>query len=219
LSQDGRDVYRSNVDPILSNVYWIGGSPCAGKSTVADALAAFSGLPIYRCDDAYERHRDLIDPEGYPVFYRLSRASCDDLWMRPVAQQVAESLALYREEFPLILADLVELAGSGPVLAEGAALLPELLDQISVAAYRCAWIVPTEEFQRAHYTRRPWRHDVLKDCADKETAWQNWMAHDAGFARAIAADAESRRCRLLVVDGTQPVAETVRSVAEWFRFQ
>src|SRR4051794_38186163 len=110
---------------LLSRVYWIGGSPCSGKSTVTEALAAATGYPVYRCDDAYFQHQHLVTPEAQPVYHRLSRLAGEALWMRPVAEQIAEELILYREEFPFILADLVELTAAGPVIAEGAALLPD----------------------------------------------------------------------------------------------
>jgi hypothetical protein len=201
----------------LAEVYWIGGSPCAGKSTIADALSAATGFPVYRCDDAYFRHQELVTPEQQPVFHRLSRATGDAVWLRPVARQIAEELALYREEFPFILADLADFAAARPVIAEGAALLPELLDGIGVAEHRGIWIVPTADFQRHHYGLRDWRHDVLAACADQERAWENWMARDSGFARAVAEQARERNRRLLEIDGSIPVAKTIQTVAEWFR--
>jgi cytidylate kinase len=42
--------------------YRIGGSPCSGKSTIADRLAATYGMQVYRCDDAFFRHQMSIDP-------------------------------------------------------------------------------------------------------------------------------------------------------------
>lgn len=200
------------MDSSRSHVFWLGGSPCAGKSTIADRLAAAHGLSVYRCDDAFYRHKDLVTPEDQPVFARLARASCDEVWMRPVARQIAEEIALYREEFPFILADLVALPANRPVIAEGAALLPEVLAGFDVDFGRALWIVPTEEFQRRRYAQREWRHDVLRPCADPDQAWRNWMDRDAGFARFVAADARRRGGRLLVVDGTRSIADNLRTV-------
>jgi hypothetical protein len=63
---------------------------------------------------------------------------------------------------------------------------------------------------------RDWRHDVLATCTDADQAWQNWMARDAGFARAVAADARRLGRRLIVVDGSRPIAETIDEVARRF---
>jgi 2-phosphoglycerate kinase len=198
------------------HVCWIGGSPCSGKSSIAANLAATHGMRVYDCDEAYERHRPLVTPRQQPVFHRLAHATCDDLWMRPIDRQVEEEIALYREQFPLILADVASMPTSQPVIAEGAALLPELVDGLSVRRNRAIWIVPTEAFQRAHYAKRAWRHDVLATCADQDQAWHNWMERDAGFARRVAREAKQRGFRLLVVDGTRSLAENCRTVEAWF---
>lgn len=49
------------MDHRLARVLWIGGSPCSGRSTMADRLAAAFGLGVFRCDDAYERHKAELD--------------------------------------------------------------------------------------------------------------------------------------------------------------
>ena len=197
----------------LAHVTWIGGSPCAGKSSVADAIAAAHGMTVYRCDDAFYAHMKAVGPERQPVFHRLAHASCDEIWMRPVARQVAEELALYREEFPLILADLLALPADRPIIVEGAALLPELIAGLGIDREQTIWMVPTEAFQREHYGRREWRHDVLRDCAGPEVAWENWMRRDAGFAREVAAQADRCGFRLITVDGRRSLAEVERDVA------
>src|SRR5947209_2181552 len=110
----------------LKQVYWIGGSPCSGKSSIAAGLAATYGLRVYHCDDAYLRHTKIITQQEQPVFYKLTHCTSEELWIqRPVEQQIREEIELYREEFPLILDELLTLPK--PFLAEGAALLPECI--------------------------------------------------------------------------------------------
>ncbi len=175
----------------LANILWLGGSPCFGKSTIADQLADRHGLRVYHCDDAYFHHLNPITPERQSLFFRLAHASCDQLWLRPIARQISEAVELYREEFPLILADLIAMPAGCPVVAEGAALLPELLAGINIGPKRAVWVVPTEPFQRDQYASRAWRHDILERCTDQERAWQNWMARDAAFATLVARDARA----------------------------
>ena len=42
--------------------YFIGGSPCAGKSTVCDLLAARQGWETYHCDEHYDAHLERARP-------------------------------------------------------------------------------------------------------------------------------------------------------------
>jgi hypothetical protein len=91
-----------------------------------------------------------------------------------------------------------------------------LLDAIGVAPKRSIWIVPTETFQRTHYALREWRHDVVATCSDPALAWQNWMSRDAGFATTVASDARRLGRRLIVVDGSRSIADSIADVAQWF---
>jgi len=189
----------------LSHVFWIGGSPCSGKSTVAATLAGPYGLTVYTCDDAVERHVRLAGPDRAPVMHRLANASCDELWMRPLEQQISEEIRFYEEEFPFILNDLLALPGDCPVIAEGAALMPRLLEGIGIVPGRSIWLVPAPAFQCEHYERRDWRHDTLAGCSDRDQAWANWMARDIGFARHVADEAAALGRTCIVVDGTRPL--------------
>jgi 2-phosphoglycerate kinase len=201
----------------LANVVWIGGSPCAGKSSIADAIAREQGWIVYRCDDEVERHARLADPVRQPILWRLNRLSGDDLWMRPLDQQVEEEFAYYRDEFAFICEDLERLPSDRTVIAEGAALLPELIEPKAVEQGRAIWIVPAPEFQREHYARRDWTTGTLSACSNPAAAWENWMERDVRFARRVEADAAARNFPVLVVDGVKSLTENIANVRDWLR--
>src|SRR5207248_2020795 len=118
--------------------------------------------------------------------------SSDDLWMRPIAQQIREEIILYHEEFPLILEDLLSRPRIKPILAEGAALLPECVHPLLLHPRQALWIIPSSEFQMHHYVRREWAKDVVKACANPEQAFLNWMQRDIGFAQRVRSEATQR---------------------------
>lgn len=37
------------------DIYWIGGSPCSGKSTIAEILAEKHDFTVFKCDDFHFR--------------------------------------------------------------------------------------------------------------------------------------------------------------------
>jgi hypothetical protein len=200
----------------LPHVYWIGGSPCAGKSTAAAALAARFGMTSYNCDDAFEIHEQVVGPEGYPTIRRLSRLSWNELWMRPVDQQIREEIELYREEMTLILDDLRNLSADRPILAEGTAFMPAFLDDLGIPHERTIWLVPAPAFQRAHYARRAWVEGILDQCDDPDQAWHNWMERDIGYAAQVADEAKSLGRKLITVDGSQSPANVLAEAVAHF---
>ena len=202
----------------LEHVLWIGGAPCSGKSSIAEMLASKYGLAVYRCDDAFFEHEKRVDPNIHPTFHEITRMTWNEIWMRPVDVQVAEELECYREQFEMITADLLVYPKSTLVLAEGAALLPDVVSRVLTDRRRATWIVPTEAFQRAHYTpeRRPWMRDIMGQCEDPAQALRNWMGRDVGFARQIAGRARELGLGLMEVDGSRTIAENAEIVARHF---
>ena len=200
----------------MTHIYWLGGSPCAGKSTIAEMLANRYNLHYFNCDHAFARHQQQSNPSDQPTLYGLGERTCDEIWLVPVAEQVARVIAIYEEEFPLILADLQALSTNQPILAEGAALMPRLVARQSAWCNQAVWVVPTPTFQQHHYAQRPWIRDVLKECSDPAQAFANWMQRDETFADYIATTATRHDLSLLQVDGTQTVAQNAHWVArQW----
>jgi 2-phosphoglycerate kinase len=199
----------------FAHVLWIGGSPCSGKSSVAEILAEKYDLSVYRCDDAFAEHVRRADPDRHPTLYRLTRMTWDEIWRRPVDVQIADEFACYREEFAMIVDDLMGYPRSTPVVAEGAALLPECVSCVLPDHHRAVWVVPTEAFQRGHYTleRRPWMREILDQCEDPAQAFHNWMDRDAGFARSVVKSVRELDLTVLEVDGERTLAENVDVIA------
>jgi 2-phosphoglycerate kinase len=204
----------------LAHVYWIGGSPCSGKSSIVDLLAkknsSTNSVSVYHCDDYFDEHLQLTTPEKQPSFYRVRGMSWDDLWMRPVPEQIEHELAIYREQFWMIVADLLRMPDDKPILVEGAALLPELVTKVVVQPNRAFFVVPTPEFQWRTYEKRPWIHHILDQCRDPEQAFQNWMERDVGYGEYVAKTAVSLDYSVIHVDGSRTIAENAAQVAQHF---
>lgn len=157
------------------------------------------------------------NPSSAPVLYRLARADAEEIWLRrPIEQQVNETIASYRELFPLITADLVNLPTGRPIVAVGAALMPRFIADTGIPLDRALWMIPTEGFQRHHYGQREWRNNVVRRTSDPERAWENWMRRDAAFAREVARQAGSISGQLIVVDGSRDLDAIEREVLHHF---
>lgn len=199
------------MDNGLAHVLWMGGSPCSGKSSMAALLCERYDLAYYQCDAHFDAHQQAATSVDHPRLHALGGMTWDAIWMRPVAEQVADELAIYREEFGLIVDDLRALPPDRPVLAEGAALLPELVRPHSGMG---VWVVPTPDFQLAQYRQREWIHGILDQCSDPDQAFQNWMARDVGFALKVTAQAAARDLPVITVDGRTSIVANADTAAQ-----
>ncbi len=192
----------------MDNVCFIGGSPCSGKSMVAEALAKKHGLRYFKIDDNLEKYIRLGLEAQIPLVERMMAMDTDATWLRDPKVQCEEELMYYRATFPFLLNDLEALSREHEaVIAEGAALLPDIMREKGISRYFC--MTPTREFQIRHYRERPWISQILQDSSDKETAFDNWMERDALFGEAVQADALRLGYPSIIVDGSKSVEETV----------
>jgi hypothetical protein len=201
----------------LAHVLWIGGSPCSGKSSIAELLSNKLNYQVYHCDEAFPIHAQNLVPVRYPTFHKVTRMSWDEIWMRPLEELVADEIQVYREEFEMILDDLLAMPGSTPVLAEGTALLPDLVADLIPDPDRAVWIVPTEQFQRKRYAQRgPWVQDILSQCADPQVAFKNWMDRDVAFGRRLIEQTRELNLYHLIVDSRRSITENAAIVQKHF---
>ena len=193
-------------------IYYIGGSPCSGKSTVAEALAEQYGLTYFKADDYLDDFTAQGAAAGLPVCQRIQRMSTDETWLRAPRVQYQEEFDYYREIAPFVAEQLARLSASR-VIAEGAAFLPCLM---RYAAHYLA-ITPSREFQVSRYRERPWVPHVLRECSDQELAFANWMERDALFAEEIRRQCAELGMPHLLTDGSVSPEDRLQQVARQFR--
>jgi len=201
----------------LAHVYWIGGSPCSGKSSIVERLSERHAFRSYRADDPFAAHTAQATASAQPYLYRIARMSWDEIWGRPVEVLLQDEIAAYREEWDMIVNDLLALPDDLPAIAEGAALLPERVQDVLSERRHAIWIVPTEAFQRETYARRgKWVGQILAQCTQPEQSFENWMARDAAYARWVSRGAWRLGLRVLTVSGERSIDENAAIVEAHF---
>ena len=200
----------------FKKIYWIGGSPCAGKTSISKMLIKKYEFKLYRCDDYLDQHHKIGARRNYPIMSKLDKMDCDEIWMRDIDTQVYEEFEYYREEFKLILEELEDYPEDKNILVEGTAVLPELIEKMEIAKNRAVFMVPTAEFQLEHFKKRNFVQYVLEGCTDQEKAFENWMKRDVEFAKKIVEQVSSNERNLIVNDGSNSIERNFRKVEKWF---
>lgn len=198
------------------DIYYIGGSPCCGKSTVAELLTKKHDLRYYKLDDYLDDYMQKLIEGGNALVARTLGYSMEEMWMRPPQLLCREEMEIYHDTLPLVRAALAQYPADTAVLAEGAGLLPKELYQQGVPSQRYVCITPTREFQSEKYAQRPWIGQYLTGCSDPDRAFANWMERDALFGEALRAAAQQCGYHTILVDGSKSAAEICRRVEEIF---
>lgn len=201
------------------NIYYIGGSPCAGKSSVAEVLSQKYGLYYFKVDDFLDRYIQAGAQRGYPICKKTVGMNAEQVWMREPWLQCREEFDIYREIFEFVVADLKKIDWKGGMITEGAAYLPELMKQSGIPGTCYISITPTKEFQINHYRKRDFVPLVLKGCSNEETAFCNWMERDVLFAQEVRRQCDKENYVSVINDGNMDLDELVNLAAAHFGFK
>jgi uridine kinase len=198
-------------------IYWIGGSPCSGKSTIAELLTTKYDLIYYKCDEVYQNHIERCKANIHPTMNKIKGLSVNDIFSRPLEQQINDTIMFYKEEFGMFLEDIAKIDSSKPLLIEGAALLPEVVFQHLRNFNHGIWLIPTADFQIEQYSKRDWIHSILDECQDPNQSFVNWMNRDIQFAGFIKNEVQSRGLKLIEVGGGTSIEDNLAIVEAFFK--
>ena len=199
----------------MTNIYYIGGSPCSGKSTIAEILTEKFDLYYFKVDDFLEEYTKMGASKGYEICKKQEAMSPEEIWMREPQLQCEEEFAFYEEVFEFVLEDLKKIDAKG-IITEGAAYLPKLMKAKGIWSDHYLAIMPTAEFQIEHYKQREWVPYVLEGCSDKEKAFSNWMNRDILFAQEVQRQCAAEQYHSIINDGNITVEQMVEKVVACF---
>ena len=139
----------------LAHVYWIGGPPDCGKTTIATILAERHGLQEYHFDRHEMTHFSRLNPNLHPALYAAhpDRMTTQERWLGSTPDQMArDTIASWSERFTMALDDLRAMPPIPAIITEGPGLFPELVAPLIAHPSRAIWLIPTEPFKRASVT-------------------------------------------------------------------
>lgn len=200
---------------VLDHVYWIGGSACAGKSTLAEMYAKKYGLELYSCDDYFNEHLNSIT-DNYPGMFKVSKMNPEQAFVsRTIDEQLKVYIQSLEEDFQFVIKDLYQ-KGNKPIVVEGNQLLPYLVSPYLTKTHRGIWVIPTKEFQEKYYANRSWISSILDSTSNPQKAFANWMTRDALFANMVAKEAKILNLSLLTVDCRDDIIENFKKIEDVF---
>lgn len=200
----------------MTKIYFIGGSPCSGKSTVAEIISSRYGWYYFKVDDYLDKYMNQGSLLNYEICRKLTEMNSEQIWMREPALQCKEEIIFYEEIFDFIMQDLEKLCDGRTIITEGAAYLPHLMKKLFISKERYIAITPTREFQISHYKERDWIHYVLEGCKDKKEAFDNWMDRDCLFADNVNEKCKKTGYFPIINDGKGSIDDLIDKISAHF---
>jgi 2-phosphoglycerate kinase len=183
----------------MDHVYWIGGGSGAGKSTVAQRIAAEHGLRYYSTDAVMGDHAARSTRDSAPELHRFLAMDMDERWATRSPEVMLETFHWFRGEgFEHIVEDLT--ATPEPVVAEGFRLLPELVVPLLANSDQAVWLLPTPEFRRHAFDTRGSTWHLANSTSDPARALGNLLTRDHLFTARLAEQTKALHLNAIQVD-------------------
>lgn len=199
----------------LARVLWIGGATDAGKTTIAKILAERHGWHAYHYDPQSARHLDQA-AETSPLIREFLDASIDGRWVHTTPEKLLHfTNCTFRERFPLVVQDLLNLPQPQLIVAEGFGLTPELVAPLLSSKRQAIWLTPTEDFKWASMTRRK-KPSFQNEASDPERATMNLFRRDMMIAEQVKDQAKLHNLKWVEVDNGRSIEEIVTRVEVHF---
>ena len=197
-------------------VLFIGGSPCSGKSTVAERISKEYGAYYFKVDDFLDKFTHNAAKKGCPACKNSVTMAPDEIWMREPLIQCKDEFLIYDEISELVF-EYLEKIDADFIVTEGAAYTPNVMVKHGKKEYIS--IIPTPDFQISHYKEREWVPYILEGCSDKQQAFLNWMERDILFAKQVQTECEENAVPCIVNDGSRTQDEMFSIVKELFNLK
>lgn len=202
----------------LAHVLWIGGAPDAGKTSVANLLAAKHQLQVYHFDRHEPAHFDRATAADHPALYAAhpARMTLEERWVqRPIEMMAQGTISSWTERFSMTVDDLCAMPDTPMIIAEGPGLFPECIAPLITSPRQAIWLEATEEFKWASAARRNKPSSRFKS-SDPERFVRNWFGRDMLIAAHVRQGVEERGLTLLEVDGAKSLDEMAALVEAHF---
>lgn len=197
-----------------AHVFWIGGSPCAGKTSIADALATKYQGNVYHFDRMERDHIARSNEATNPDLMAFLAMNMDQRWLTRSPDAMARNaIVSWQARFPLVLEDVRAFPANAPLFAEGPGLFPGCVAPLLINPQQAVWLVTTEPLCMA--VRRQRRGSAL-GTSDPDLALRNIVRRDLRMARFVKRQAAARQLTCHEVDGSHPLAQMLALVEEQF---
>ena len=96
----------------LSNVLFVSGTACGGKTTTSEYLANKYNLPLLNWDDTFPAYQALADPKYQPAMSKRPQFdSWEEYFMQPPAAFSNWIEQRVQEQLGMVIAQLIKMSG------------------------------------------------------------------------------------------------------------
>jgi hypothetical protein len=202
----------TGIAPIFArypNLFWLVGSACTGKSTIAHAIAARTPVVVYDMDaQIYGRYMPRYTAERHPANTAWLAAENPLQWMLALSWEAfdAHNAATTAEYLALLAEDLAQYAPETRLLVDGGITHPALLVQV-MPAWRIACMTTTQAIRQHTWEQEPARAEMkgwVQALPEPDTMWARFLEYDQRMDETMVHESRTHGIRTFLRDRETP---------------
>jgi hypothetical protein len=201
----------------LHSVFWIGGAGYGGKTTITDLLADKYGFVPYHAEDHFQEHNKAASPENHPSLLAPFHG-WEWFFNRPIDEYIKAINDSGREQFEMVLLDLVKMSADSKVVADAFFLDPWLAERITEYK-RSIFLYADEQTIRSGFFTCAEKQDLLRvinSLADPVKTREYVLDVTCILSARKRAEAEEAGMKVLVRNTETDLQETLAVVEKHF---
>lgn len=190
-------------------LYWIVGSACTGKSTIARALAAHTGIAVYDMDaHIYASYVPRYTAERHPANKAWLAAENPLHWMLSLSWEEfdAHNAATTVEYLALLAEELQARSPATPLLIDGGITHPALVTQVMPASH-IVCMTTTDAIRNYTWENDPARAEMkhwVQALPEPDVMWQRLLTYDQQMDETMVRESRTAGIRTFLRDGETP---------------
>ncbi len=202
-----------------NKIYYIGGSPCSFKTSIAQKISEEYSFKVYNADNHIERYLEIGAKKRNKVLKKMRRVSVLEQWFLDLDVQFKNEIALYTYAGKVIKGDLKRFYKNKDILVEGCPIIPEFINKKEVAPENYVVLVASKSFERSVFETREYISRYLNLTENKELAFENWLARDEMIASYYKEEAQKYGYKYIEINKNSSFEDVYNDVIEHFNFK
>lgn len=217
------DKARDNLSN-CTNIYWIIGGSCTGKSTISQAIAEKSDITLYDMDThIYGSYINQYNIKRHPINKTWLSAPNPLAWQLNLSAEEfnAFNCAANAEHLELFADDIKNNYSERPVLVDGGITHPSLL--IQIIPRENIFCIDTSRAERVNAWETAEARSQMKDwifeLQNPQKKWEKFLQFDEVITQTIISECQANHIELFIRNEQTPVEVLAQKVADYFEIE
>lgn len=204
----------------LNHLYWIGGCPSGGKTTLANKISIPNDITVYHTDNHSLEYGLRINAVVPDFHHYINVNFVESVINMPDEQWFDIFITGLKSLCSIVLDDVTKLFADSTAIIEGGVLLPEFMSEIG-AVHQSIIINPSYEHLHEYLPKQKWVINILANINDDEnkSIFENRLLFKYNMFREYVLETAKKYNIKTIITTPNSLDNNVKIASQYFSFR